>query len=212
MRKVALFSGGKDSLYAALKEWPVDALLILHYEFPYPSPHLVNLGATVLTGILTGVPVVVAKLRKGSEPSETAEVLKKLNAGVVVAGDVYVEDHLKYMEGVANEAGAQLREPLWGEDPLELLHREIKAGIDALVTGVINGLEELLGVKLNVESLEQFVGKLMEHSIDPLGENGEYHTLVLNSPVHTSRLRVRVTGEVTSGRGRILKVIPESFT
>lgn len=212
MRKVALFSGGKDSLYAALREWPVDAFLILHYDFPYPSPHLVNLGATILTGILTGVPVMVAKLRKGLEPTETVEVLRKLNAGIVIAGDVYIEDHLRYMERVASEAGAELREPLWGEDPLELLHREVKAGIDTLVTGVINGLEELLGVKLNAESLEQFVGKLMERGIDPLGENGEYHTLVLNSPVHTSRLRVRVAGEVTSGRGRILKVIPESIT
>ena len=40
------------------------------------------------------------------------KLLQRLGADEIVAGDVYVEDHLRYMESVAAEAGARLREPL----------------------------------------------------------------------------------------------------
>ncbi len=206
-----MFSGGKDSFYASVKAGSFDAYLILVYEFPDPSPHLVNLGLSVMTGLLTGKPVFVKKLRRGREFNETVEFLREINASTIIAGDVYVEDHLKYMEKVARESGAELREPLWGMDPLEVLVEEMKYGIEAQIIGVIHGLEDLLGRRLTQTSFEEIARMLEKRGYDVLGERGEYHTIVEYSPRHSGRLNHRVVGERTTGRGRILELILEEY-
>ena len=52
--RIALFSGGKESYYASIIGGPVNAYVMFIYEFPEPSPHIVNIGLSVMTGILTG--------------------------------------------------------------------------------------------------------------------------------------------------------------
>lgn len=202
--RVALLSGGKDSLYAAMKEWPVDLGLLLVYEFPRPSPHLVNLGKSVETLNLAGIPVLVARLPRGREFEETVRLLRTVNASVIVAGDVYVEDHLRYMERVAAEAGAKLREPLWGLDPEELLYREVEAGIEALVIGVDERLANWLGRRLNSSTAGRLAEDAKRVGVDPLGERGEYHTVVLRSPLHSARLGYRVVGVSVHNGYRLL--------
>ncbi len=206
MLRVSLFTGGKDSLYASLQAGGVDAYVMFLYDFPEPSPHQVNLGASVATGLLTRKPVLVKALRKGRELGEAAEFLRLLGVDEVVAGDVYVDEHLKYVERMVGEAGASLKEPLWGRDPEDLLHKEVEAGIEAHVTGVVRGLEDLLGWCLNPLSVERFKQALKGRGADPLGELGEYHTLVANSPAHRVRLRFEVVGRLITGRGAVLKV------
>ncbi len=187
--RVALLSGGKDSLYAAMKYWPPDYGVVLVYEFPLPSPHLVNLGSTLNTLLLTGIPVLVVKLEKGREFEQTVDFLRRLSVDELIAGDVYIEDHLKYMEKVASEAGAVLREPLWGEDPEELVYRIIgEEGFEVIVTGADKRILEWLGKKLSKDNVEEFVEYAKKSGVDPLGEKGEYHTLVLRSPVHREPL------------------------
>ncbi|BES81896.1 hypothetical protein [Pyrodictium abyssi] len=114
LTRVALLSGGKDSLYAAMQLWPDRLRCCAGLRLPSAQPHLLNLGKTVETLILTGIPVIVAHLRRGHEREETVKLLQRLGADEIVAGDVYVEDHLRYMESVAAEAGARLREPPLG--------------------------------------------------------------------------------------------------
>jgi len=210
MLRVALFTGGKDSLYASILAGGVDAYVMFIYDFPEPSPHQVNLGASVATGLLTGRPVLVKALRKGNELRESAEFLRSVGADEVVAGDVYVDEHLKYVERMAGEAGATLKEPLWGRDPEELLHKEVEAGIEAHVTGVVRGLEDLLGWCLSPSSIEDFKRVVKGRGADPLGELGEYHTIVADSPAHKSRLRFEAVGRLITGRGAVLEVRPLS--
>lgn len=60
---VALLSGGKESFYATMIEYPIDYALFLVYEFPRPNPHLVNLGKSIETMLNAGLRVLVARLR-----------------------------------------------------------------------------------------------------------------------------------------------------
>ncbi len=207
MARVALLSGGKDSLYAATRYWPPDYGLLLVYDSPLPNPHLENLGKTVETLLLAGIKVVVAKLPRGREYAETVRVLKSLGTDTLVAGDVYIEDHLKYWERVAGEAGAELREPLWGMDPRELLYRIVEEGFEALVIGVRNELLPWLGRVLGRETVEAFAEYVEDKGFDPLGERGEYHTLVLESPVHASRLTPRTVEVKASENYWLLKLV-----
>jgi diphthine-ammonia ligase len=210
LARVALLSGGKDSLYAASKLWPPDLGLVLVYRFPEPSPHLVNLGATLKTLTLTGVPVVVARLPRGREFEETVRVLRLLGASELVAGDVFVEDHLRYMERVASEAGATLREPLWGMDTGELLHEIVEYGIEAVLIGLRGLPRSLLGMKLNRQTVWILEEEARRHGADPLGENGEYHTLVVDSPHHSELLRVGVLRSLRVGSVDLLIVEAEA--
>ena len=204
--KLAMFSGGKDSLYASTKAGPIDAYIMLVYQFPEPSPHLVNLGPSIQTGLLTGKPVFIRRLTKNREFSETIEFLKFLNTDVIVAGDVYVEDHLKYLQNLAKEVGATLKEPLWNMDPSDLLHKEIEYGIEARVIGVIHSLEELLGKVLKLESFEELAKYITEKKADVLGENGEYHTIVEYSPIHIEKLKYNIVRKRITNRGVILEL------
>ncbi|MEZ0320037.1 MAG: ATPase [Pyrobaculum sp.] len=185
--KVALYSGGKESVYAALKEWPVDLFLFLIYDFPRPSPHLLNLPVAVRLGSEMA-PVVVKRLTKGREFQEKAELLKKLGAEVIVAGDVDVDEHLKYMEKLAGEVGAELREPLWGQDHLELLYKEVEE-LRFLVVG--SRARNLLCVEVGRENVEEFVKLVREAGVDPLGEYGDYHSQVLEAPRLGARVEAR---------------------
>jgi len=189
LSRIAFLSGGKDSLYAASKFWPPDFGLVLVYKFPVPSPHLINLGKSIETLLLSGVNVVVARLDKGKEREETIDILKKLGATEIVAGDVYVDDHLKYMSGIAEEVGAELREPLWGLNPEKLLYEIANSGVEALITGIKGCMKDWIGKILKRDVIHKFAEEARKCGYDPLGERGEYHTLVLKTPYHKQELK-----------------------
>ncbi len=202
--KVALFSGGKESFYASARAGNVDAYIIFVYRFPEPSPHLVNLGPSVATGLLSGKPVIVRRLTPGKELEESARFLNALGADTIVAGDVYIEDHLKYMEALAREAGASLEEPLWGMEPVELLYKEIEYGLRVKIIGTNFQLQDLLGLLIEKNNVEKIVAQITGRGCDAIGERGEYHTLVVDSPLHTSGLHYNVTRAIKTSRSVLL--------
>lgn len=207
--KVALASGGKDSLYAAYREWPVDVFIFLVYEFPVLSPHIVNLKAAIASLSSTGVPVLIVRVSRGSNGGETVEALRRLGASVLVAGDVYVEDHLRYLEDIASRAGVKLREPLWGMDTRELLYKITSEGFQSRIIGVKHEYRELLGELISRETAERLDEILTSKGGDPLGEQGEYHSVVTSSPLHPAPLRLgEHEGVIDDGYHYILRVDP----
>jgi uncharacterized protein (TIGR00290 family) len=191
MMRIALSSGGKDSIYAIMRVGGVDLAVIFVYEFPRPSPHVLNIGKAVETHLKMDIPVVVKALKKGFEKVETIKFIRRLRAKEIVAGDVYIEGHLRYMEDVAREAGVRLIEPLWGEDPEELLYKEVESGIKPLLIGAVNKLKNWLGIEIHRDCVVTFAEYCKSVGIDPLGERGEYHTLVLTSPLHKDEVMYR---------------------
>lgn len=183
--RVALFSGGKDSVYSALLEWPVDLFLTFIYDFPRPSPHLANMRKLVELSAAMSVPLVLLRVHRGSEFKEEVDLLRRLGTGVLVAGDQGVEDHLKYMERLAGEAGAELREPIWGMGEGELLLKEAEE-----LSFVIIGSEkkEILCRRVDAYTVREFLDVARSLGISPIGEAGEYHSLVFE----VKRLGVRI--------------------
>ena len=204
--RIALFSGGKESYYASIIGGPVDAYVMFIYEFPEPSPHIVNMGLSVMTGILTGKPVFVKKLTKGKEFDESVKFLRGLGVTSITAGDVCIEEHLKYMERLAKEVGAELKEPLWAMNSEEVLIKEVEYGIEALIIGIVRNLSNYLGFVINKENYETMLSVFKQNNYDVIGERGEYHTLVLNSPNHIKRLNYEIVGKLLTSRNVILKL------
>ncbi|MEM1819785.1 MAG: hypothetical protein QW399_06600 [Sulfolobales archaeon] len=205
--RIAFMSGGKDSYYAVYKFGYVDLGIMLIYDFPRPNPHTLNLSKSVETILNCGIPVLITKLSRGREFEETVGLLKKFYPEVIVAGDVCVEEHLKYMERIAREVNAKLVEPLWGADPLELLHKEVEEGLKPLIIGAVEELSNYLGKVLTPENVEEFIQHSKIVNLNPLGEYGEYHTLVLRGPLSKVETSFTVVGVENFTKYNILRIM-----
>ncbi len=177
-------------MYAAYLARPVDLGLVLVYEAPHPSPHLINLGKSIETLLYANIPVLCVKLGRGREKAELVSILSRIGADEIVAGDVYIEDHLRYLESVARDVGASLIEPLWGRDSEELLYEMLEIGFETIVIGCRREMRQWLLKKLDKRNANDFVNSLRNLGFDPLGERGEYHTIVIDSPMHIRRVEI----------------------
>jgi diphthine-ammonia ligase len=191
MKAAALFSGGKDSLYAlhlAEKQGvTVDNLITLLPTLPWPSPHSENIEALKLLAESMGKHLTIVDFKR---EDAFIEALKSLEVDALVAGDINVEAHLVGLQDVCGKTGLKLLEPIYGRDTSELFHEIFGLGFKALITGVnLECLgEEWLGFVISEETSGEFLPKI--GSVDPLGENGEFHTLVLECPLYAKPFKV----------------------
>jgi diphthine-ammonia ligase len=192
VKAVALFSGGKDSLYAvylAEKQGvTVDHLLTLLPTLPWPSPHAENVEALkILAESMRKQHTIVDFKKEGA----FVEALESLEVDALIAGDINVEAHLAGLKDVCNKTGLELLEPIYGRDTSKLFSEIFGLGFKALITGVnLKYLgEEWLGFVISEESGAGFLSKI--GSVDPLGENGEFHTLVLECPLYSKPFKVK---------------------
>ena len=89
-----------------------------------------------------------------------------------------------------------------------LFYREFEdLRIEALVTGCVGALRGWLGRVLCREELDVFVEKARRAGVDPLGENGEYHTLVVNTKLHSRRLSYKIAETARYGDYYIVRVV-----
>lgn len=203
MNAVGLFSGGKDSLYAiylAMKQGvEVEHLISMVPNLPRPSPHGENIEALkILAGSMGKELTIVDFNIEGS----FIEALKGLKVDALVAGDIYVESHLTYLQEICSKVGLKLLEPIYGRDTSELFHEIFSSGFKAFITGVDRKFlgEDWLGFTISEETAAGFLSKI--GNVDPLGENGEFHTLVLECPLYAKSFRVK-TMERKFGDGMV---------
>jgi diphthine-ammonia ligase len=192
MKAAALFSGGKDSLYAVhlveKQGVTVDHLVSLIPSLPCPSPHGENMEALKMLARSMGRNHIIMDYQ-GME--NFVDALKGLEVDALVAGDIFVEAHLTYLQDVCSKVGLKLLEPLYRRDTTELFHEIFSLGFKALITGVNLSYmgEEWLGFTISKETSAKFLSKI--GNVDPLGENGEFHTLVLECPLYSKPFKVK---------------------
>ena len=113
-----------------------------------------------------------------------------------VYGDIDIQSHRDWEEKVSKAAELQAVLPIWREGRLDLVKEMIDSGIKALIVSCQKPLaEHILGKVITVEILPVFE----QLSIDACGENGEYHTLVLDGPLHRQPLVVAAGGQQDHG-------------
>jgi diphthine-ammonia ligase len=207
MKAAALFSGGKDSLYAVYlvekQGVTVDHLVTVLPTLPWPSPHAENMAALKILAVSMGKKLTIVDFQR---QGAFLEVLKSLEVDALVAGDVFVEAHRLGLEDVCSKAGLKLLEPLYARDTTDVFKEIFSSGFKALVTGVnLKFLrEEVLGFIISKETGADFLLKI--GSIDPLGENGEFHTLVLECPLYSKPFKVKSSEKRIEKNIAILKV------
>jgi uncharacterized protein (TIGR00290 family) len=103
-------------------------------------------------------------------------------------GDLFLEDIRAYRERNLAGTGLTAVFPLWGEDTGELARRMTRKGLRACIVCVDTRLAPArLAGRIYDEAL---VNELPE-SVDPCGENGEFHTFCYAGPMFARTLAVR---------------------
>ena len=111
---------------------------------------------------------------------------RHLTASHVAFGDLFLEDIRRYREEKLSDTGITPLFPIWGEDTAALAETMIASGVRAIVTAG-NPLTLPAGF-VGRWFDRQFLADLPTH-IDPLGENGEFHTCVVAGPMFTSPIQ-----------------------
>ena len=201
MKAAALFSGGKDSLYSVQlvedQGVKVTNLITLLPTLPWPSPHAENIECLKKIAKAMNKQLTIVDARN-KEALPVA--IKSLNVNALVAGDINVEEHVTAFEALCNNVGIKLLEPVYGRNTAQLFDEIFGLGYKALITGVnLKELgEEWLGFVISKDTGADFLSKI--GSVDPLGENGEFHTLVLDCPLYPKVFKV-VSMEKKSAKG-----------
>jgi len=131
--------------------------------------------------------------------------LKQKGTGGVVFGDIDIQGHKEWVERVCGELGVIPILPLWGEEPQRLLQEFIDAGFEAIVVSAKADIfgEEWLGRKVDRGSIEEL---LRLNHVHPCGEQGEYHTFVLDGPIFTKRIKIIESSKVLREGYRFLDI------
>jgi len=138
-----------------------------------------------------GIPVLQKETTPdGYEVEFKAAVRSLLTNDVkgMVFGDIYLDEHKEWVERVCGELGIEAVEPLWGESTESVLTGFIDAGFEAIIVAAKAELidEEWVGRGVDVD----FMNYLKSKNIDLCGENGEYHTLVVDGPLFKRKIEI----------------------
>jgi diphthine-ammonia ligase len=199
VRVAALFSGGKDSTYAAWvaeqRGWEVSPLVSILPRDPdsmlYHTPdlHVVPLQAEAM-----GIPLVQERAGEGeaAELEALRRALSSLRVDGVGVGAIASDYQHSRVNAVGHELGLRVFAPLWRRDQAGLLRDYLDAGIEAVFTRVsAEGLgAEWLGRRLDGRAVEELLRLHEKVGLSPCGEGGEFETLVVHGPMFRKRLEI----------------------
>jgi len=188
------FSGGKDSslaLYELQKEGKHVSCLFttVSKEDGKTIAHDAAISELEEQAERLGLPIYFIETTFSTYAEDFVRMLKKLkeeySLTAVAFGDWYLKDHRQWSETQAIEAGLEALYPLWS--PQSLM-------IDKLDYFVELGFQAKI-IKVDESKLpKSWLGKIIDkHLIDelasyggicPMGENGEYHTTVIEGPIY----------------------------
>jgi uncharacterized protein (TIGR00290 family) len=98
----------------------------------------------------------------------------------VAFGDLFLEDVRTYREERLAEAGRRALFPLWGRDTTELANEFVDNGFEATLVCVD---PRALDPSFAGRAYDKRLLADLPPSVDPCGENGEFHTFVHTGPV-----------------------------
>jgi diphthine-ammonia ligase len=188
MRAAVLFSGGKDSTYAA--GWAMaqgfDVVLLTvrppEYSMMFHHP---NIDATRLQAEAMGLPQRIVETTEENWRATLVEALKEARVEAVVAGAVASTYQKSRIDAVAKELGIRSYAPLWHAGPEKL--REMLGTMEIYVSAVS---AEGLGPEFLGEPLKKLVDA-KKPGIHPFLEGGEGETFVADAPFFKRRIVIK---------------------
>lgn len=206
------WSGGKDSclaLYKAKQEgYSVEILFTAFIGTgEHSRAHGLKREIIEAQAKSMGIPFEIGFADWGKYDSVLREFIEKskekdISGGVF--GDIDLEEHKIWVENITDDLGVIAVFPLWKRDRVELVEEFIHLGFETIIVSTKTDImsDEYLGRKLDMN----LVKELLELGIDPSGEGGEFHTLVVDGPIFTERISLDIGRKVERGKYHFLEV------
>jgi uncharacterized protein (TIGR00290 family) len=196
MSTVCSWSGGKDSCYALMKAIeagcePTVLLNMMNENGQVSRSHGLPLSILNQQAAAIGIPIHGIPATWKDYEVKYIETLKSIKETyrleAAVFGDIDLEPHREWEEKVCLAAGLKPLLPLWQQDRKDLVYQMIDAGIKAIIVSCNTHLgETFLGSAITRELVEE----LEACGVDVCGENGEYHTAVLDCPLFSAPIEL----------------------
>ena len=124
----------------------------------------------------------------------------------IAFGDLFLEDIRHYRERQLSGTGIEPLFPLWRLPTSELAEQMLAAGLQAYLSAV--DLKKLPASFVGRPWSRELLSELPS-GVDPCGENGEFHTIVVAGPMFEGRIEVEV-GDVVERNGCVYAdIIPQ---
>ena len=204
------WSSGKDSalaLHEARRRDDVDVVGLLttvNTTADRVAMHAVRRTVLEAQAAALGLPLHVVELpwpcpNEVYEQQMSAAVAAATGAGVerMIFGDLFLADIRAYREQMLAGSGLAPMFPLWQRPSDELAREMLTSGIRAVLTCVDL---RLLPASLAGRWYDETLLADLPDGIDPCGENGEFHTFVVDGPGFAHALDVEV-GEIVERDG-----------
>ena len=198
MNLVSSWSGGKDSClacYKAIKSgYQVRYLLnFISNEYKRCCFHGIEAALLHHQAELIGIPLIQKEVSPDMEKyeaefKEAVSEIKPKGIQGMVFGDVYLEEHRNWVERVCKDLEIVPIEPLWNHSPLKIVEDFIDLGFKAIVVSCKADIlgKDFIGRCLDKDLLQELKTK----NICTCGENGEFHTFVIDGPMFKRRIEI----------------------
>jgi uncharacterized protein (TIGR00290 family) len=200
-KAILCWSGGKDSSYAlhkVLSEKQFDVKYVLttvNAKFNRISMHGVREELLHFQAESIGIPLLKVFVSEGtnSEYEQQMErtLLKAKAQGIehVIFGDIFLEDLRTYREQNLARVGMIGVFPLWKTDTKWMIGDFLTKGFKAITCCINDGQlsQEWLGREID----RWFIDHLPA-TVDPCGENGEFHTFCFDGPIFKSKIEFSI--------------------
>jgi uncharacterized protein (TIGR00290 family) len=210
------WSSGKDSTFALQCLGPdieVTRLLVtVNEEADRVAMHAVRRSLLDQQADRLGLPLHVVPIPSPcpnevyeARMSEAMDEASQEGVGVMVFGDLFLQDIREYRERALAPTGIVPMFPLWSRPTDELARQMVAAGVRAVLTCVDPA-----------QLSPSFVGRAFDEDllhdlppgVDPCGERGEFHTFVWDAPSFSSPIPIRAGERVTRDGFTFCDVLP----
>lgn len=204
MKKKTLlsWSSGKDSAWALhILQHQQDIEVVglfctFNQKFERGAMHAVRIELIKQQAERTGLPLQLIPIPYPCSDSEYKTIMenfiehsKSQEIDCIAFGDLYLEGIRSYREANLAETGIKALFPLWGMPTGELSREMVSSGLRAKITSIDpkHLSADFAGHEYDKDFLEQ-----IPDSVDPCGENGEFHSFVYDGPMFKSKVNICV--------------------
>jgi len=221
MKKKTLlsWSSGKDSAWAlhVLRQQQdievVGLFCTFNKKYQRGAMHAVRNELISRQAESVGLPLELIPIPDPCSDSEYKVIMATFIEGVkskgidcIAFGDLFLEEVRSYREESLAGTGITPLIPIWGIPTNELSKEMINSGLRAKITCIDPKYlpAEFAGHEYDSSFLEQ-----IPDSLDPCGENGEFHNFAYDGPMFKNKLNILVGETVTRGNFIYTDLLPD---
>lgn len=146
-----------------------------------------------------GIPTPCSNQEYEARLHETLSIASVQGVSHIVFGDLFLQDLKEYREQNLATMGLQAYFPLWQRDTASLAREMIEGSLQAYLTCID---PKKVPIELAGHAFDTSLLKKLPDTVDPCGENGEFHSFVWSGPMFNRAIPVQ-HGETLEREGFI---------